>query len=164
MNSNGVYKIYERVFVSNASACRRGNDEIAVVHACKTPCHQRAVGYTGSLPKNHQYYLWLRQDNDLYLNIIDPPVPLFSNELFTVFLPFAREMWNAGKLLFIHCNKGESRAPSLALLFLSKQLQAISDVSYESARSEFLQLFPHYLPDKGIASYLSSNWRALDIF
>lgn len=156
--------VHERVLVANDVACRYGNDEVAVVHACKSPCHQRAVGYTGSLPKDHPSYLWLRQETNLYLNIIDPAVPLFPNELFAAFLPFAREMWDSGKQLLIHCNQGESRAPSLALIFLAKHLQAVSNESYAMARTDFNQVFPHYMPGRGIETYLTNNWRILDDF
>jgi hypothetical protein len=156
--------IYERVVVASGIDCRRGDDKIAVVHACKSPCHQRAVGYSGNLPNSHHYYLWLRDESDLYLNIIDPPVPLFPDELFVQFLSFAREIWDSEKTLFIHCNLGESRAPSLALIFLAKHLQVISNDNFESARKEFLQLFPHYLPGRGIETYLTNNWKEIDNF
>jgi predicted protein tyrosine phosphatase len=64
----------------------------------------------------------LEREYDLYLNIIDPPVPLFKPPLFSSFLVFADKHWRSGKKLLIHCNQGESRAPSLALLFLEKKL------------------------------------------
>jgi predicted protein tyrosine phosphatase len=91
-------------------------------------------------------------------------VPLFPNELFAAFLPFAREMWDSGKQLLIHCNQGESRAPSLALIFLAKHLQAVSNESYAMARTDFNQVFPHYMPGRGIETYLTNNWRVLDGF
>ena len=35
------------------------------------------------------------------------------------FLEFSNKHWRQGKKLLIHCNQGESRAPSLALLFVA---------------------------------------------
>ena len=61
----------------------------------------------------------LEEANDLYLNIIDPPGPLFMPPLFTSFLEFAVRNWEEGKNILIHCNQGESRAPSMGLLFLA---------------------------------------------
>ena len=156
--------IHERVMVGNESACRTGGDGFWVVHACKSPCHQRAVGYRGSLPKDHPNYLWLRQGADLYLNMIDPPVPLFPDELFQVFLPFGREAWDSGGTLIIHCNQGESRAPSLAMIFLAKDVGSLPNDSFDVARREFVQRFPGYAPGRGIEKYLTSNWKALDAF
>jgi len=156
-----VQEIHERVIVTNELSCTRGSEEIAVVHACKSPCHQGAVGYQGSLPNTHPNYLVLEQEYDLFLNIIDPPVPLFMPPLFTGFLAFANKHWEQGRKLLIHCNKGESRAPSLAMLFLAKGVFAITDTSYEVARLEFEKLYPRYNPGKGIEAYFSKNWSQL---
>ncbi|MDI4653062.1 MULTISPECIES: hypothetical protein [Pseudoalteromonas] len=156
-----MQEIYERVIVTNDLSCTRGNDEVAVIHACKSPCHQGAVGYRGKLPSTHPNYLVLEQEYDLFLNIIDPPVPLFMPPLFTEFLAFANKHWSQGRKLLIHCNQGESRAPSLAMLFLAKGVFAIPDTSYEVARSEFEKLYPRYNPGKGIETYFSKNWTQL---
>ena len=156
-----MQEIYERVIVTNDLSCTRGNDEVAVVHACKSPCHQGAVGYRGKLPSTHPNYLVLEQEYDLFLNIIDPPVPLFMPPLFTEFLAFANKHWSQGRKLLIHCNQGESRAPSLAMLFLAKGVFAIPDTSYEVARSEFEKIYPRYNPGKGIETYFSKNWTQL---
>jgi hypothetical protein len=105
-----MVKIEDRLFIGSENDCRNGTEQLAVVHACKSPCHQRAVGYRGSLLNSHPNYLFLQQDNDLYLNIIDPPVPLFKIETFKRFLAFARSKYDCGSSLLIHCNQGESRA------------------------------------------------------
>lgn len=153
-----MQEIHERVFVTNDLSCTSGNDDLAVVHACKSPCHQVAVGYSGKLPNTHPNYLVLERGNDLFLNIIDPPVPLFMPALFTVFLEFADKHWGQGRKLLIHCNQGESRAPSLAMLFLAKGISTIADTSYAAARAEFEKLYPRYNPGKGIETYFSKNW------
>lgn len=127
-------------------------------HACKTPCHQKAVGYQGSLPSSHPHYLVFERPNNLYLNIIDPSVPLFMPPLFSEFLRFARQHWEAGKTLLIHCNRGDSRAPSLALLFLSKVVGVLPADGYWEALQGFLKLYPSYLPGQGIQIYLGKNW------
>lgn len=154
-------EVHDNIFVGSEASCQLGNDSLAVVHACKSPCHQRAVGYTGSLPNTHAHYLVLKSENDLYLNIIDPPIPLFKPELFSAFMLFSSKHRDKGRRLLIHCNQGESRAPSLALLYLSKSLGVISDNSFAYARADFETLYPRYAPGKGIQSYLSTNWRDL---
>lgn len=156
-----MIKVYEKLIIGTDQNCQTGSEDITVVHACKSPCHQRAVGYRGSLPNNHPNYLVLERDFDLYLNIIDPPAPLFMMPLFTEFLKFAGKHWNEGRTLLIHCNQGESRAPSLALLFLSKYLEKIPNESYESAKSEFQKMYSYYSPGRGIQLYLSKNWHSL---
>jgi hypothetical protein len=133
------------------------------VHACKSPCHQRAVGYQGSLKNTHTHYLVMIDGPDLFMNIIDPPVPLFMPASFTSFLSFANEQWLRGRKLLIHCNQGESRAPSLALLFLAKCRSALNDASYQSAREAFELRYPAYKPGLGIQKYLARSWSEINI-
>lgn len=156
-----VQEVYERVIITNNLSCTYGNSELAVVHACKSPCHQNAVGYIGKLPSEHPNYLVLERENDLFLNIIDPHAPLFMPPLFSRFLEFSNKHWSNGQKLLIHCNQGESRAPSLAMLFLAKGVFAISNESFEVAREEFERIYPSYNPGKGIEAYFSNNWRLL---
>jgi len=78
--------------------------------------------------------------------------------LFTEFLRFIRHHWNQGKTVLIHCNQGESRAPSLALLFLAKDIGVISNESYEKAKEEFMKIYPSYFPERGIQIYLREHW------
>lgn len=156
-----MQEVYERVFVASDSFCTRGNETLVVVHACKSPCHQNAIGYRGSLSSEHPNYLALENNNNLYLNIIDPPVPLFKSETFSHFLKFTCKHWNEGKRILVHCNKGESRAPSLALLFLAKGLAVLDNSSYQNARIQFEKIYPRYSPGKGINTYFTENWDKL---
>jgi len=158
-----VQEIYERIFVSNELSCTNGNDKLAVVHACKSPCHQSAVGYRGKLEDTHPNYLVLENENNLFLNIIDPSIPLFKPPLFSHFLVFSGRHWEKGQKLLIHCNQGESRAPSLALLFLAKKLEVIPNDSFIEARFEFEKLYPRYRPGKGIETYFSQHWENLGL-
>jgi len=66
-----------------------------------------------------------------------------------------------GQHSLINCNLGESRAPSLALLFLAKGLHVISDRSYEEARREFQISYLGYMPGLGISRYFTENWNEL---
>lgn len=156
-----MQKVYDRVWVAGAQECRSGGDGWAVVHACKDPCHRQAVGYQGSLRSSHSNYLALLREQDLFLNLIDSPKPLFKAASFSTFLDFADTQWRQGRQLLIHCNQGESRAPSLALLLLAKRCSALDDSSYAAARAQFTRLFPNYRPGAGIQEYLSANWAAL---
>ncbi|MBD3343038.1 MAG: hypothetical protein GF353_28330 [Candidatus Lokiarchaeota archaeon] len=154
-----MIKVNDRLFVGSESDCRNGNDEWAVVHACKHPCHQGAVGYRGSLESTHPNYLVLENADDLFLNMVDPPAPLFKADSFSSFLEFAGSQWDKGKKILVHCNQGESRAPSLAMMLLAKHVRQISKESYADARNDFLKLYPWYRPGKGIQTFLSQNWQ-----
>lgn len=157
-----MFEVYDRIFVGAEGTCRQGQGDLAVVHACKTPCHCRAVGYSGSLSKTHPNYLVLERGNDLYLNMIDPDAPLFMAPTFTTFLKFAEEHWKEGRRILIHCNQGLSRAPSLAMLFLAKRRGAISNDSFDAAKHDFAAMYRAYSPGGGIVKYLRTHWVELD--
>lgn len=151
-------QVHDGLFVGTELDCRPGRADWATVHACKTPCHQRVVGYTGSLRSDHPHYLIYEEDHDLYLNIIDPSKPLFKMPLFTRFLAFARRARGDEERILIHCNQGLSRAPSLALLYLAKVEGAISNQSFEEATSDYLTIDPQYSPGRGVQIYLREHW------
>ncbi|MFP4098732.1 MAG: hypothetical protein ACLFU1_08115 [Alphaproteobacteria bacterium] len=145
-----------------ASCTPENRRKFAVVHACKEPCHRHAVGYQQkSLNKAHPYYLSFEKDDNLYLNVIDPPVPLFQTESFQIFLKFAKAAKEKGKPVLVHCNQGQSRAPSFALLFMAKGLGLLPNESYVAARKAFEEKFS-YMPGAGIAKFLETNWEKLD--
>ena len=112
--------VQDKLFVGNDTDCRRSGAGWAVIHACKNPCHAAAVGYSGSLPSRHPNYLVFEKGDDLFLNIIDPPAPLFKPESFSAFLTFAKQKTEESKSLLIHCNQGESRSAILGTI-LSRQ-------------------------------------------
>ena len=133
-----------------------------VLHACKYPCHANA---TGLPPLGDSRYLAYRvSDADLTLNMIDPPVPLFSVELFRVALDFLDERLALGPVL-IHCNQGLSRAPSLALVYLAKRTGPHRDYgepySYEEAWRGFAAVYPAYAPGAGLVTFLTEHWREI---
>jgi predicted protein tyrosine phosphatase len=146
------------ISIGDLVSCHVAASGEAVVHACKDPCHKRAVGYEGNLKKDHPNYLDLQVGNDLYLNMIDPPIPLFMPKMFEVFLDFAEAQHNLARSILIHCNMGQSRAPSLALLFLAKRGRLLNNSSYQAARSEFEDRFMDYHPGAGIVTYLTEHW------
>jgi len=159
---NFMFEVYPNLFVGNESDCfYHEKEHWAVIHACKSPCHQRILCYTGSLPENHPNYLVYENGNHLFLNIIDPPAPLFKTQLFTQSLDFISNRISERKVL-IHCNNGLSRAPSIALLFLAKRFQAISNENFMLAATDFKKLYPYYQPGRGIVCYLAQNWQVFD--
>lgn len=159
-------EVHPNLFVGSERDCpfatrgRLAPEELAVVHACKSPCHQKAVGYRGNLPPDHPHYLVLDRGNDLFLNMIDPQKPLFMPPLFERSLEFIEKHVKIRKVL-IHCNLGNSRSPSLALLYMAKRAKVISDESYPAAVQDFRPVFPGYHPGLGIQIYLSQNWNQL---
>lgn len=153
-----IHEVLPNLCFGDESACRLDTSgAIAVVHACKDPCHRSAVGYSGrSLPSTHPHYLVLEREYHLFLNLIDPPAPLFMMPSFESFLGFVDKHIGPRQVV-IHCNLGESRAPSLALLYLAKRTDKLPSESYEAAAEAFSERYP-YSPGRGIQTWLSQNW------
>lgn len=155
-------EVSEDLFVGDEADCR-ASGEMAVVHACKTPCHQDAVGYRGSLPQDHEEYLVSSQGSDLYLNIVDMDSleKEYTEPILNDALDFIEEKISNNQVL-IHCNQGRSRSPGIALLFLAKRRGDITASSYREAKKEFQELYPNYRPGRGIDSYLRKHWQEIE--
>lgn len=150
-------EVDEGIFVGDISDCRVGaENDFAVIHACKFPCHAAAAGYTSRISKDDPHYLQVVKEHDLYLNLIDAPKPLFYPESFKMFLNFAADTHKHRDLL-IHCNQGLSRAPSLALFLLAHE-GFLPNESYAAAREEYVKRDPMYTPGMGIQMFLTFNW------
>ena len=133
--------------------------ELAIVHACKEPYHRQLLGYiTKGAPKDHPEYLWAERDNRLFLNIVDAPKSFFFDKgMIDKALYFIHKKRSEGLKVLVHCNQGESRAPSIAILYLVKYKYIDVD-TLEEAESEFLKLYPEYNPGEGIRSFVKENW------
>lgn len=163
-----MIKILENLFIGTHEECGF-NKEISlgetlpryfkIIHACKDPCHKAAVGYTGNLSSGHQNYLIFETENDLFLNMVDMKTPLlhqFTGPMIEAAIHFISKHIKLDQV-FIHCNKGESRAPSIALVYLAKRNGLISNDSYLKAKEDFIKLYPNFSP-AGIEPYLNQYW------
>src|SRR3989344_8440644 len=153
-----MIEVHKNLFVGNEQDCFSSNGFV-IIHACKSPCHQRALNYRGSLPQNHPNYLVYENGDDLFLNMVDmeqPLLPKFATPICVKALEFIDKNIKDKKVL-IHCNHGLSRSPSLALLYMAKK-GTINNESYNKAVEAFVKLFPSYNPNNGIVSYLRNEW------
>ncbi len=132
----------------------------AVVHACKEPFHRQAVGYSGrAAPKGHPEYLVARRGDRLMLNIVDVDDPrFFAKEMIDSALDFIDEQLAKGLKVLVHCNQGESRGPSIALLYMAARLGALRKESLEAAEERFRLLYPRYSPKYGLREHLRRSW------
>lgn len=159
-SNSKLHHVAPNLYYGNLEAAHCAKlDNMVTVHACKEPCHKQVLHYQKSLDAQHPEYLYAIRERHLYLNMIDPPLPLFRHEMFAAFFAFVDNKIAENNMV-IHCNQGLSRAPSLALLYMAKRLNLLSNDNYAVASAEFKKRFP-YSPGAGIASFLSDNWVAL---
>ena len=155
-----MLEVTNNLFVGDEASCVRDSPEYAVVHACKYPCHNAMCG---NPPNSHPNYLVKDGGKDLYLNMVDmdrKQKHQFMEPMVTATLEFVASHIDSEPFL-IHCNQGQSRSPSLAMLYLAKRTDEISDKSYQASRREFQELYPPYNPSPGIHLYLQDYWDQL---
>lgn len=126
---------------------------MAIVHAAKDGdfSHRSLLKYTApGAPKDKEYLSAKRTDN-LYLNLVDTDNPNFvPDELVNTALDFIAEELPK-KPVLIHCNKGQSRGPTIAFLYLYKHGKL--PYEYYNAVRTFRQLYPDYEPSVGLRMY-----------
>ena len=132
-----------------------------VVHACKEPYHRALLGYKGrGAPKDHLEYLIAERGNQLFLNLIDADSSEYIPKLIIdKALEFISKSIFAEKPCLVHCNQGESRAPSIGLLYLVK-IGEIPKSDFSSAKLEFLKIYPYYKPKRGIQEFIIKYWNS----
>jgi len=154
-------EILENLFVGNDADCLNVGSDFAIIHACKT-CHQKVLGYRGSLSSTHPNYLIFEQKNHLYLNMVDMEqelLPRFTHPIMNRAILFIEKNIKI-KPVLIHCNQGYSRSPSIGLIYMARK-RKVSSNSYPNARNDFISVYPDYLPGQGIELYLMKNWEHL---
>ncbi|NPV02119.1 MAG: phosphatase [Brevinematales bacterium] len=157
-----MIEVYKNLFIGDQTDYEsrvKGNPEWMVIHACKEPYHKELLGYSGrGAPKEHPEYFFGRRENRLFLNLIDAEDPAYIPEvIIDEALNFISEAQAAGKKCLVHCNQGESRAPSIGLLYLAS-IDAISKNSYQETEIDFRKLYPSYNPKMGMVGFINMNW------
>lgn len=130
----------------------------AVVNTAKT-VHVEVMGWGNAPPRDHPNYLAFEDGQFLSFNWVDGPARLYEwsgPEAFTRALDFI-DAWRETKSILINCDLGQSRSPTVALLYLAKRLGVLPSDSFESARENFIVLYPGYAPN-GIAEFVARNW------
>ena len=154
-------EICSNLYIGSDYDCSPAESSMLVIHACKT-CHQRGVGYRGNLSQSHPNYLILENGNHLYLNLVDMEQELnsvYTHPIVKSALSFIEK--NIGiRDVLIHCNQGQSRSPSIGMVYLAR-IGKITRTSYSEAKDEFSDIYPMYLPGLGIAQYLNIHWEDL---
>ncbi len=158
-----MIEIHEKLFVGSQDDYERTvqwEEGWKVVQACRDPYHRRALGYTGrAAPKDHPEYLLARRDDRLILNLLDADDPAYiPKAIIDAALAFIEESLELGSRVLVHCNQGQSRGPSIGLLYLAAKTEAFSGLDYEAARDRFREIYPAYDPHPGVHGFLMIHW------
>lgn len=134
----------------------------AVLHCAKHPWHTSFVGYKGSLHITHPQYMLRRRDNEMALNLVD------TDTYDETWLDFYREMFERAfafldeyrehRNILIHCNKGESRGPTVALLYSAMFSAFGTASSFDTAARMLRETYPRYSPRNNIYRVACELW------
>jgi len=91
------------------------------------------------------------------LGLMDDP-DYIRKEIIDEALTFIENGMRAGEKVLVHCNQGESRSPSIGLLYLAARTNGISSVSLPAAETDFRRIYPHYNPKAGMRGFLLRHW------
>lgn len=152
-----------KIFVGTRDDSRLRSDPAwAVVNTAKT-VRVEVKGWSNSPPRDHPDYLAFEEGQFLSFNWVDGAARMYEwsgPPAFNRALDFI-DKWYPTKNILINCDLGQSRSPTVALLYLSKRLHLIPDDSFANARVAFQALYPGYAPS-GIADYVSTHWTEID--
>jgi hypothetical protein len=155
-----MIEVAPRVYVGNQEDAEYGwkkNDEWAFIHCAKEPYHRQFVGYLGrGCPKDNPEYLYAIRGNAIALNIIDVDDPNFF-DMDSIKMAIGFALKHDDRRLLFHCNQGESRSPSIAMLYLAI-IDRIPKEDFWSAEKAFKKIYLPYNPKNGIRTHIRSHW------
>jgi hypothetical protein len=158
-----MIEIYPRLFVGAQSDYEqqvRWGSGWRVVQACRDPYHREALGYKGrGAPKDDPEYLIARRQNRLILNMLDHDDPSYIHKrMMDASLEFMAHWLDRNERVLVHCNQGNSRGPSIGLLYLGAHTDTFAGLEFHEAERRFRDLYPPYSPRSGVRGFLSAHW------
>jgi len=158
-----MINVYNNIYCGDESDANRvlRSDDWIILHCCKDPFHKQLAGYRGNLLPTHQNYAYIIKENRMALNLVDmdtysPNYLDFNYQMFSKAFQFLDKNSFEKKIL-IHCNLGESRGPSLTLLYL-KHIGFFKGLVFENAKKEFVKMYPKFNPKKNIITNVEILW------
>lgn len=160
-----IKKVYDRLFVGDddgvPEAKRRGMSRLC---ACKDgpDGHRALLGYTTLGAPQNSEYLFAQRGHVAAMNIIDNgDEDMIDPKMVEDGLNFAKSEYDAGRTLFIHCNHGQERGPSMALMFM-RAMGWLKAPTIIGAKRWFKSLYPDYNGKReGIEKVMEDLWNEL---
>lgn len=128
----------------------------------KHPFHKELVGYEKNCPKEHFEYLYAYRDLDtvLALNMVDvQDKKYFDDKMIDEGIDFIDRSLKSGIDVVVVCNKGESRSPSMCLMYLISQGYFLGTLTFKEVVEEFKKIYPAYKANCGIYEYVCDYWQ-----
>jgi hypothetical protein len=130
----------------------------------KNPYHKDIVGYLTNCPKDNPEYLvaYRPKEHIMALNMVDAKKPeFFSDEMVFSGLDFIRKELDKCRDVVVVCNQGESRSPTMCLMFLMKNGVYDTSLSHTEVFMEFGEENLEWNPNNGILLYAVEFWNRI---
>lgn len=134
---------------------------LSALLCAKNPYHKEIVGYERNCPKDHPEYLvaYRPKEHIMALNMVDSPKPeFFSDKMVLAGIDFIQNELAQNNDVVVVCNQGESRSPTMCLIYLISIGAFEKSISHNELVNQFKEFAPEWNPRNGILEY------ALDYF
>lgn len=147
-----MQEVSKNIYVGSKYDLPKTNDEdYAFVHATKTMFTKKDNEVINE-ENNHLYLNWVDAKDSKYFDYNDNGVNVLMQVLDFI------EKWEKEKKVFIHCDEGVSRSPSIAMVYMAKRNNEITNKDHVFAEREFSHIYPNYFAYSGISDFLFKNW------
>jgi hypothetical protein len=145
-----LYKVAEKLYVASCRSGALPAPGSAVIYCCS--CPPRAPGPqpcsppSGETPRH-------------YLSLANTEIPDYRPEDFNRYLDLLDRNLQEREVVLVS-EQGESRAPSLAMLWMAFRGGMLSRSSFAAARADFSRIYPRYRPWPGWVIFFNQEWDA----
>ncbi len=157
-----MYKIINHLYVGPISMLDFAREfGMSILGACKYPLHQQHARLSGSnkegylsISKDEPEYYFSEREHALYCNLVDArSAEYIPDVIIERALKFISDELEQNRKVFITCNAGTSRSPSIAFMYLITEGYFTLCDTFEEAIRFFKKKYPLYAPNKGFYDY-----------
>lgn len=147
-----MQEVYKDIFVGSKDDLRFTDEkEYAFVHATKT-VFKKDDDEVVNEENNHLYLNWVDSKDSKYFNYNNEGVSVFIKVLDFI------DKWINKRKVFLHCDEGVSRSPTIAMVYMAKRVKCINNRDYIYANRDFSDIYNSYWAGKGISDFVFKNW------
>jgi hypothetical protein len=141
-----MIEIYGGIYIGSEDDLPAVPHGWSIIHAAKHPYFVDLAAPPG--------VLWVQDGKVLTLNIVDSDDPFyFRKDVIIEAIKFIA----ARRPVFIHCNEGKSRAPSIGMAYVGR----LYGWTFEESEKWIKSVYPPYFPNRGIRGFLKKTWGQL---
>ncbi|NTV52872.1 MAG: hypothetical protein HGA76_07675 [Candidatus Firestonebacteria bacterium] len=148
-------KVADKLYVASCNECS-ADPVLGATYIC---CCQRPCGSFKTQANMPVCPIASPAASIINIPLINTEIPPYHAVEFNRYLDLLDYHLQHGEVVLVS-ELGESRAPSLALLWLVFRSETLSRSSFAAARMDFSRIYPRYLPWPGWIIFFEQEWDA----